>query len=166
MILPQPKGRGLGIVNRGSFNIDIKNGQEKLPIDLPQIRKLSGFVLEFEKLHFRRQLELSITFVDDRKIKALNRKYHDEDRATDVLAFPIDVESPPQGPWILGEVVVSVETALAQSKALGTEAEEEIALYVVHGILHLLGYRDDKPSLKQKMWRRQGEILKKFKVSL
>ena len=84
-------------------------------------------------------VRVSIAVVDDPTIHELNRRYLQHDYPTDVLSFVLE-----QTEGLLeGEVVVSSDTALAQSREYGTSPEQELLLYVIHGVLHLVGF-DDK----------------------
>ena len=84
------------------------------------------------------KVELSNAIVSDAQIKRLNKLYRNKDKPTDVLSFPIGekVED-----WlILGDIVISVDTAKRQAKELGHSLEEELKRLLVHGLVHLLGY--------------------------
>jgi probable rRNA maturation factor len=84
------------------------------------------------------KVELSIVLVSDAQIKRLNKLYRNKDKPTDVLSFPIGekVED-----WlILGDIVISVDTAKRQAQELGHSLEEELKRLLVHGLVHLLGY--------------------------
>jgi probable rRNA maturation factor len=84
--------------------------------------------------------ELSVLFVDDATIRVLNRKHRDKDSPTDVLAFPVD-EKPVRGvPRILGDVVISLETALRQARSRRRGLLAEVRFLLAHGLLHLVGY--------------------------
>jgi probable rRNA maturation factor len=84
--------------------------------------------------------ELSVLFVDDATIRVLNRKHRDKDHPTDVLAFPVD-EKPVRGvPRILGDVVISLETALRQARSRRRDLLAEVRFLLAHGLLHLVGY--------------------------
>ncbi len=82
------------------------------------------------------EAELSIVVVTDAAIRALNRRWRGKDRATDVLSFPA---AGPHGA-LLGDVVVSLDTARRASRAEGRSAAEELDRYLAHGLLHLLGH--------------------------
>jgi probable rRNA maturation factor len=96
--------------------------------------------------------EVSLLLTDDESIHALNRDYRGQDKPTDVLSFAQrdqlpDAPDPPKGsthglPETLGDVVISVETAVRQAEQHDATLDEELALLTVHGILHLLGYDD------------------------
>ena len=90
----------------------------------------------------------TLRIVSDRNIRALNRRYRDRDRATDVLAFPADpvpaeLLSGAESDY-LGDLVVSAETAARQARDAGVELGDEIRVLAVHGYLHLLGYDHER----------------------
>lgn len=86
--------------------------------------------------------ELSILFTDDGHITELNREYRGKDRPTNVLAFPMagDASGVEPGPGMLGDIVISVDTALRESAETGEAPEGTIYRLLIHGLLHLLGY--------------------------
>ena len=98
--------------------------------------------------------------VDDAAMSALNRSYRGVNGPTDVLAFPMaEGRFGDISPDLLGDVVISTETARRHALATGTELREELALLLVHGILHLVGYDHATTLDRRKMWRRQRLIL-------
>ncbi len=85
--------------------------------------------------------ELSILLCDDATIHELNRTYRHIDRPTDVLAFAIREAGEPTVPsTMLGDVAISIDTAARQARALGRSVEDEVAMLLAHGVLHLLGH--------------------------
>jgi probable rRNA maturation factor len=82
--------------------------------------------------------ELSIVLVSDAQIRRLNKLYRNKDKPTDVLSFPIGEKV--NGWLILGDIVISVDTAKRQAQELGYSLEEELKRLLVHGLVHLLGY--------------------------
>jgi probable rRNA maturation factor len=97
-------------------------------------------------------VELSVALVGDGEISRLNREYRHVDGSTDVLSFPqgeSDTEEP--GPLLLGDIVISVDTATLQAVDRGHSTGDEIELLAAHGLLHLLGYRHDDPESAAKM---------------
>jgi len=98
---------------------------------------------------------ISLVFGDDSWIRAVNRTWLGHDRPTDVIAFPL---AGPEDP-ILGEVVVSAETAVREARARGIPAERELLLYVIHGVLHVLGYRDGDLRSRARMRRREAHYV-------
>ena len=104
--------------------------------------------------------ELSILFTDDGHITALNREYRGKDRPTNVLAFPMaggasDLES-----GMLGDIVISVDTALRESAETGEAPEWTIYRLLIHGLLHLLGHDHHDPAGARRMRAAQRRILK------
>lgn len=94
--------------------------------------------------------EISILFVDDRQIRDLNDKYFKRNFPTNVISFPMaQGEFSEITPRLLGDVVISVETAIKEAQQLGLSLEEEIAFLLIHGILHLMGYDHTRGSGKQ-----------------
>ena len=100
--------------------------------------------------------KLSIAFVDNNEIKKLNKRYFDSDDVTDVIAFPLDNHKNA----LNGEIVISVETAVDTAVKENVDVEGEIVLYVVHGLLHLLGYSDVNREDAIIMHEKESKILK------
>ncbi|MDB5096039.1 MAG: hypothetical protein JWM80_460 [Cyanobacteria bacterium RYN_339] len=106
--------------------------------------------------------EWSVTFVDEAAIQALNLEYRGMDKPTDVLSFAQeegDPFLPPGAPRMLGDVIISVPTALRQAAERGHAPEAELGLLLIHGFLHLLGEDHDTAARKKKMWARQQALL-------
>jgi probable rRNA maturation factor len=100
--------------------------------------------------------ELSVLLVGDRRIRALNRRWRGKDRATDVLSFPL---SDPAGIGpVLGDVVMSVETAARRARADGRPIARELERYLAHGILHLLGYDHERPEDARRMAAKEAAL--------
>ena len=110
--------------------------------------------------------ELSIELVGDRRMRRLNRVYRRKDRTTDVLAFPMR-ESDNPCPTLLGDVVISVETAKRQAREYGVSLREEVTRLIVHGTLHLLGYRHERVAKKvaARMQKKEAELLEALSSS-
>ncbi len=113
--------------------------------------------------------ELSLTLTSDASIRALNRDYRNQDRATDVLSFSQIEErdgAPPDPRAVrniegmpLGDVVISIDTALAQSRAYGVAPEDRLRTLLIHGFLHLLGYDHERSTSEaRKMFAREREL--------
>lgn len=107
---------------------------------------------------------VNICFVDDGEIQELNREYLGHDYATDVVTFPMrsqdeGIAEDPLDDDLLGEVVVSVDTARRYAQRKGTDFSRELFLYAIHGVLHLLGYDDAEPSARRKMRRAERRYL-------
>ncbi len=99
-----------------------------------------------------RKCSVTVVLVDNETIKAYNRRFRGEDAVTDVLAFPGDGN-------YLGDIIISVERAREQAPKFGSSLDREMALLVIHGVLHLLGYRDYTPDEAREMEGLQENIL-------
>ena len=116
----------------------LRNRQRKIKADLAAIRLVAEKILKALNLP---QAELSITLVNDKQIRELNRQYRKLDRPTDVLAFSMREGSFKElNPFLLGDVIISLETALRQANTLSHSFQQEFNHLLVHGMLHLLGY--------------------------
>ena len=119
------------------------------------------------KIEGEDQAEVSILLVDNATIKELIRRYRGLNRATDVLAFS---QQEGEGvfqkinPGLLGDVVISINKALTQSRKYKQSFKKELYLYIIHGCLHLLGYDDSGPLSRKRMEKRQKEILDKIEL--
>ncbi|HCJ66545.1 MAG TPA: rRNA maturation RNase YbeY, partial [Elusimicrobia bacterium] len=104
------------------------------------------------------QFHFTIIFIEDEKIRDLNQRYRQVNLATDVLVFPY---SPSES-----EIYISAERAYAQAKEYRQTHQEEILRLIIHGVLHSLGWRDENPKERKKMWAMQEKILKGFLSTL
>ncbi len=109
------------------------------------------------------EAELSILLVNDQEIRELNRRYLNRDKPTNVLAFPMrQGEFAPLNPHLLGDLVISIETAWAQSRSSGLREMEMLTLLLIHGILHLLGYDHERGKREaREMGIKQSELFRK-----
>jgi len=105
-----------------------------------------------------KEAELSITFVDNLKIKELNKTYREKDEVTDVLSFPIDEE-------LLGEVIISLPRAVEQAEDYGHSLRREVAFLMVHGLLHIIGYDHKNNADKTEMRQAEEEFLERHGFS-
>lgn len=114
------------------------------------------------------EAEVSVTFVNDEQIQALNQQYRDIDRGTDVLSFALEEgEENPEIhdedlPRILGDIIISVPTAEKQAEEYGHSFTREIGFLAVHGFLHLCGYDHGSKDEETEMFGRQNEILESY----
>jgi probable rRNA maturation factor len=130
--------------------IAVQNRQP-IPVDLRGVRRTVRTALEALGAW---DYEVSLTLVGDREIRALNARYRGVRRRTDVLAFPL------VGPAaVLGEAIISVETARRQAGALGHSLREELDLLCCHACLHLVGYDDREPLEARLMHAREMDLL-------
>ena len=112
--------------------------------------------------------ELGLVITGQDRIQELNLVHLGEDEPTDVLSFPMLPESeedpagfvaPPDGISHLGEAIISYPQAVIQAAERGHPVEREVAVLVVHGVLHLLGYDHAEPEEQRRMQQREAEIL-------
>nr|HID58996.1 rRNA maturation RNase YbeY [Desulfobacterales bacterium] len=124
------------------MKILIEDRQDQFCIDHEKVKEKSRIILEYLGCH---DGELSILILDDSQIEELNRTYLHREGPTNVMAFPM--QEGPYGnitPGLLGDVVISIETAFQESKEADMSLEERLNQLLVHGILHLLGYDHEK----------------------
>ena len=154
-----------------NLKIDFENDQEIVPVTYRLkmlIRAAVEATLDYEQ--YGNPVEVSVTFTDNEKIRALNQKFRGVDRATDVLSFPLfdytgEQEEPPVDEFVgmLGDVVISLEQAKKQAEEYGHGFEREAAFLTVHSMLHLLGYDHETGEEDEAdMRRRQSEILERM----
>jgi len=142
--------------------ICIINKQTKLKLDTNKIRRIARKVLGFENVD--KNIGINIMFVRDTLIQEFNLKYFNKNNPTDVISFP-DVETDELSNGV-GDMIISVDRAIEYSSENSIDLEEELMRYIVHGILHCLGYEDTTPTKKQKMFERQEELITKFKTKV
>jgi probable rRNA maturation factor len=161
------------------MKIWISNRQRKTVLSQEKLRKKAGKILSASGLS---EGELSLTLVGDRAMARLNRETFGRRGPTNVIAFPLDdlpapvgalpvqagggaagpvlpVKSPPAPPPSLGEVVISVETTRRQATEFGWPWRELLDFFLIHGILHLLGYDHGDPAAEARMTARTWELL-------
>ncbi|MBP7088113.1 MAG: rRNA maturation RNase YbeY [Candidatus Omnitrophica bacterium] len=146
--------------------IEITNRQTIKRLNLKKISFFSRKIIALlsctaknsKKFKINPSARISLLFCDNKIIKRLNKKYFRKTSSTDVITFPLQDKLDPD---YLGEVIISVEEALKASEDSGYNWEKEIILYLVHGILHLIGYNDVTRSAKKIMERQQKKILDK-----
>jgi probable rRNA maturation factor len=131
------------------------------------LARLASLVLRRVKgASFERKCELSIVLTGDGEVRRLNRAYRNKDKTTDVLSFPLlEGKRPGPGPGgilVLGDVVISLPQTRRQAAQAGKGFKEELALLVVHGILHLLGYDHATRIQEKRMFGLQERILNGF----
>jgi probable rRNA maturation factor len=130
--------------------VDVADAQAHLAVDPEALAALARRLLEAEGVP---AASLSIALVDDPTIHALNRRHLDHDWPTDVISFRL---SEPGEPELSGELVVSAEMAAATAAEAGLDPSAELALYVIHGLLHLCGHDDLTPDDAEAMRRREA----------
>ncbi|MCX6036448.1 MAG: rRNA maturation RNase YbeY [Chloroflexi bacterium] len=109
--------------------------------------------------------DLTLVLTGDTQIQVLDRDFLGKDAPTDVLSFPACETDPETGRRYLGDIIISVPRAEAQSIAAGHSLEAELSLLVVHGVLHLLGHDHAGAEEKARMWAAQSEVLTRLGIS-
>jgi len=147
------------------INVLVDKGVEGCP-KLSWLEDIARQVLEAQGAGA--EAELGLVIVTQERIKQLNRDYLGRDEPTDVLAFSTREEvgadlppfvQPPDGILHLGEVIISYPQAVVQAEEHCHSIKEEIAILIIHGVLHLLGYEHDKPELAHQMRTKEAELL-------
>jgi len=155
------------------MQILIENNQDKIDVahDLENLIK-KVIELSFDLEGFHENAEVNILLTDDENIRVLNKQYRDIDAPTDVLSFPmLDAKEGKieigagdynleKDSIILGDIVISLETAAKQAQEYGHSFEREIAFLTTHGIFHLFGYDHMTEDEEKTMLGKQEEVLK------
>jgi probable rRNA maturation factor len=137
------------------MKLQIKNSQNKIKIDK---RKIRSTALKILKSLDCADKEISLSFVDDENIRLLNKQYLGKDKATNVISFSLqEGEYGNINPQILGDIIVSVETAQRDALYGKLTIAQEIDFLIIHGILHLLGYHHENTTKKEANKMRQTE---------
>ena len=157
------------------LKIYFENNQEKHSIHYNLKMLIRHTILEtLDYEGMENDAEVSVTFVDDEGIRELNKKFRNLYKPTDVLSFPLlDYEGESEEPFFdelchnLGDIVISLERAMAQANEFGHSFEREVAFLTAHSMLHLLGY-DHEISEEDDadMRRRQNDIMDRLGLSV
>jgi probable rRNA maturation factor len=135
------------------LRIKVASPQVIVPIDRARLREVARAVLAGEGVA---AASISLAFVDNPTIHRLNRQFLDHDEPTDVLSFPL---SGPGAKTLEGELVIGAEVAREQAAERGHDEQAELALYVIHGLLHLCGFDDTTAAGAREMRARERHYL-------
>ena len=156
-----------------SVKVTIFNKQKKIKLPVGTkllIRKACTATLELEG--FEKPAEVDVTIVDDESRREINLEQRNLDKSTDVLSFPLGEDgvwdqNPSTRAYMLGDIVISAETALRQADLYGHSTQREIAFLTVHSMLHLLGYDHVNGGLEQAVMReKEEEVLKALGLAI
>lgn len=140
------------------YSIEIANQQSRHEVPRQRLRSAAREILQGEGI---RTATISLAIVDDRTMHTLNREYLQHDYPTDVLSFVLE-----RGELTLdGEIIVSADTAASRCAEFGWSAQDEMTLYVVHGLLHLIGYDDHSAADRRRMRAKEQEYLALLKIA-
>ncbi len=154
------------------LKVYVKNNQHtvRIPAGIRLlIRRCCHAVLVSENFHHN--AEVSVSFVSNTEIQTLNTMYRNKPSVTDVLSFPLiedtkRIEDNGSGCVMLGDIVISIETAMLQASRYGHSLEREIGFLTVHSMLHLLGYDHETSPLAERIMREKEEaVLEKIGIS-
>jgi probable rRNA maturation factor len=140
------------------MKIQIANNQDKIKVDK---RKIRSTIIKLSKHLDCADKEISLYFVNDQTIQQLNKQYRNKDKPTDVLSFSLqEGEFGNINPHILGDIVISLDTAAAEASENSFSLDEEINFLIIHGLLHLLGYDHENTTkdLAKKMRLKQEAL--------
>ncbi|MBQ5832273.1 MAG: rRNA maturation RNase YbeY [Selenomonadales bacterium] len=153
------------------MQIEISNQQEKMTVTQAIEDRIIEVLEETARVHEVDDLaEVSLMFTDDETIHEMNREYRGIDRPTDVLSFALEEGEEEEiygGPEenLLGDIIISVETATRQAEEYGHSVEREMAFLALHGMLHLLGYDHMEEEERQEMRAQEEAILASLGIS-
>ena len=157
------------------LKIYFENNQEKHSIHYNLKMLIRHTILEtLDYEGMENDAEVSVTFVDDEGIRELNKKFRNLDKPTDVLSFPLlDYEGESEEPFFdelchnLGDIVISLERAMAQANEFGHSFEREVAFLTAHSMFHLLGYDHELSDEDDADMRaRQNDIMERLGLSV
>ena len=144
------------------MKIQIENRQKLIKIDRKKIRAAVTTLLKLERCSDK---ELSVTFVDDSGIQIINSKYLGKNKPTNVISFSLqEGEYGEVNPDLMGDIIISVETAQRDAVKGNLSFDEEIIFLIIHGFLHLTGYDHVNTSAEniRKMKKREKELFLKL----
>lgn len=146
-----------------SYEIDVQNERE-YPVSAARLTEAALAALTHEAAQEGSALTIVVT--DNDEVADLNRQYRGVDAPTDILSFPADAPPVviPDEPPYLGDLIIAFPYASAQAEREGHVLDDSLALLVVHGCLHLLGYDHDTDEAKAAMWAAQAEVLAELSI--
>ncbi len=137
---------------------------------MAEVEKVALETLIYDE--FDTECEVSLSFVSDEEIREINKNFRDMDKSTDVLSFPqIDydvdevVMTNEKGEIVLGDIIISIDTAKRQAEEYGHSLKREICFLTVHSMLHLLGYDHMNEEDEKEMFAKQKDILEKAGIT-
>ena len=140
------------------IDLVVSNTSDSYQYDTQSVKDLCTIVLKDSSYD---AISLNIIFSDDSNLSRLKLEYFNEDVLTDVLAFPIQNDTK-----LEAEIYISYDRAISSSKEFNVSLNSELIRLIVHGILHLLGYRDNNDELKKVMFDKQESIVDTCKINI
>lgn len=148
---------------RSNIEIEFVQRCDGNPVDQEWVRDCCRRVLEREGVE---SASLSIAYVDDAEMQEINREYLGHDYPTDVISFLLDDAIHAETRSLTGELVVGLEYGRRMAARHGWRPDDELLLYVVHGLLHLCGYDDLTDEARPIMRARESEWISEFKLDV
>jgi probable rRNA maturation factor len=143
-----------------NFQVNIET---ELDLPLARLRRAIEWIFDMHEVPSETGISLVIT--DNDTIQELNREFRHVDAPTDVLSFPAE-PIPGEDDLYMGDLILALPYIQRQAEAEGHTLSDELALAVIHGTLHLLGYDHDTSEHQELMWTRQAEALRAMNVNI
>jgi probable rRNA maturation factor len=143
-----------GKIREAAVSVDVANRQRIVRVAAPWLQRIVRRALAAERVD---RADISITIVNDRRIGRLHAEWFGDPSPTDVITFPL---SEPGADALAGDIVVSAETARRRGGEFGWAPREELAYYVIHGLLHLTGHDDTSPAARRTMRARERAVMR------
>ena len=144
-----------------SFNVDEPFWTKKMPLFRKNILKAAKETLNTASKSKKNNLEVSFLLTSDSNIRLLNKNYRNKDKSTNVLAFPMNQKSFGEN-FIVGDVVISLQKILSESKKLKIQKYKYLSQITIHGVLHLLGFDHKSNKQHEEMNRIEKKVLTKI----
>ena len=144
-----------------SFNVDEPFWVKEIPLFRKNILKAAKETLNTVHKSKKNNLEVSFLLTSDSNIRLLNKNYRNKDKSTNVLAFPMNQKSFGEN-FIVGDVVISLQKILSESKKLKIQKYKYLSQITIHGVLHLLGFDHKSNKQHEEMNRIEKKVLTKI----
>ena len=144
------------------IKIEVANMQDELKVNPSHIKRVVKGVLKSEKVD---NAEVSVALVDNERMAEINGRYRKRNHPTDVLAFPLEKDFDGKG-TLLADIIASCEMANERARELSISPQTEIMFYIVHGLLHILGYDHATAKARRAMDKLQRGFLREFGYQL
>ena len=142
------------------FGVSVANQQESVELDYQRLKAAARAVLEGEGV---KKSKITLAFMTDEAIHALNRRFLQHDEPTDVITFPY---SSAKAASLEGEIAISTETASRAAEERGHSVADELVLYVIHGVLHLCGFDDVEEPERTTMRQKERQYLRQLEIEI
>ena len=144
-----------------TFNVDEPFWVKEMPLFKKNISKAAKETLNTACKSKKNNLEVSFLLTSDSNIRLLNKNYRNKDKSTNVLAFPMNQKSFGEN-FIVGDVVISLQKILSESKKLKIQKYKYLSQITIHGVLHLLGFDHKSNKQHEEMYRIEKKVLTKI----